>query len=207
MITTIVNEAKRGCGYRQPGGLYLTCAEGVMRPCGKLPLPLKVCPTCHGGIHPARGWSWIDPRPLFAGRTCLKFELCSDRCIAMSLPERAGLLWIGEKFYPTPQDFTQESRTLGVSRRISAVPRDFIVGTTWVFVAHRKACTGGDGSQTPGLFHAFRPTHVEYVLKGIETEADLQALERRGLTLVRLVRTEAPVGLLAGPMAAEEAAG
>src|SRR5262249_4554709 len=30
-------------------------ADGPSAPCGRLPIPLDVCPTCHGGIHPTRG--------------------------------------------------------------------------------------------------------------------------------------------------------
>ena len=62
---------------------------------------------------------------------------------------KAGLLWIGEQFYPTPGEFTREAEELGISRRISAVPRDFKLGETWVLFAHRKGATcdhcGGGG--------------------------------------------------------------
>ena len=65
-ITTITDEPERGCGLRRPGGIYL-CSDGMGLPCGKLPLPLDICPTCSGGIHFARGWTWISPQPLFGG--------------------------------------------------------------------------------------------------------------------------------------------
>ena len=54
-------EARRGCGYRKVGGLYLMGGTGGM-PCCKMPIPLHVCPTCHGGIKQTRGWSWIFNR-------------------------------------------------------------------------------------------------------------------------------------------------
>ena len=33
----------------------------------------------------------------------------------------------------------REASKMGVSRRITAVPRDFVVGETWVLLGHRKA--------------------------------------------------------------------
>jgi hypothetical protein len=54
---------------------------------------------------------------------------------------KAGLLWIGERFYKTPGEFSSEANELGISRRISAVPREFKRGETWVLLAHPKAAT------------------------------------------------------------------
>lgn len=187
-IKTIVNEPERGCGYRKSGGIYLVSDEGLLMPCGKLPIPLDICPTCHAGVHFSRGWTWIDPRPLLVDRPCE-----STRCVvcpASNPPERVGLLWIGEQFYKSPADFTAETRRLGVSRRISAVPRGFVAGETQVYVAHIKAITNGTGEGHPGIFHIFRPQRIEYVVKGTESEEELSAFEKRGITLVRLVRSE-----------------
>src|SRR5207302_1043216 len=50
-----------------------------------------------------------------------------------------GLLWIGERFYKTTYDFDREAAALGVSRRITAIPRGFQVGKTWILFAHPKA--------------------------------------------------------------------
>ena len=191
-ITTIVNEPLRGCGYRKPGGLYLT-SSGPFAPCGQLPIPLVHCRACGGGIKPARGFTWIAPRQLF-GWDALNCGLahCSG-CPVGQPPEEAGLLWIGEKFYPSPADWTQEAFLQGVSRRITQIPRKLVVGETFIFVAHRKACTTTDteGTRpTPGIFHAFRPQRIEYILTGEETEDQLAQLEKRGLTLIRLIRTD-----------------
>ena len=87
---------------------------------------------------------------------------------------------------------------MGVSRRISAVPREFKVGKTVVFVAHRKAIeTTRDGKTeyTPAIFQAFVPSRVEYVLKGKETPEELEALEKRGLTLVNVIKQETELQL------------
>jgi hypothetical protein len=52
-------EHKRGCGYRKPGGMYLV-SLGIGRDCGKLPIPLTVCPCCGAGIKFSRGFTWIS---------------------------------------------------------------------------------------------------------------------------------------------------
>jgi len=142
-------EAKRGCGYRKAGGTYMVGGE-LSAPCGRLPLELHVCPVCNSGIKQTRGWTWIKPRVLFKdARECaLKNDSrlpgntpCCFFCPLNpeNLPERAGLLWIGEQFYPTPAAFMREAFRMGISRRITAIPRDFKLGETWVMFAHPKA--------------------------------------------------------------------
>lgn len=206
-VKTVV-DSKRGCGWRKEGGLYLR-ADGLHQPCGKLPLPLTVCPCCHAGIKPSRGWTWIAPRPLFAAVECLNDPKACLSCVLSNPPERAGLLWIGEKFYPKPSDWIKEAHRLGVSRRISAVPKDFKIGQTWVFAAHIHAidhkelcacrCTVGKDCGTchgegwvhsfsPAIFHVFRPSRIEYVTKGNETPDQLKALAERGITPVKVQR-------------------
>lgn len=182
-------EAARGCGYRKAGGLYLV-GGGPGRPCGKLPIKLDVCPCCGTGIKPARGWTWIDPRPLVADKQCAdhnvateKPRTCSVCPLGDAIPERAGLIWIGEAFYPTPFEWLEEADRMGISRRIAAVPQGFEVGKTWVFVAHRKVPMA-TGETMPAIFHAYRPSAVEYVVKGTETEPELERLEKRGITLI-----------------------
>jgi hypothetical protein len=136
-------EAKRGCGYRKVGGLYLIGGK-LSAQCCKLPVMLNVCPTCGGGIKQTRGFTWIDPRPFFGG-TCIdvrRFAPCPASPVDGSgLGERAGLLWIGERFYPTPQHFLAEGQSLGVCRRIAAIPRELELGKTWILLAHPKSGT------------------------------------------------------------------
>lgn len=142
-------ESKRGCGYRKVGGLYL-CASGAGISCCRLPLALHTCPVCSGGIKQARGWTWINPAKMFAEAppatcgTSASFSLDrpgSGFCPNFNLAnygERVGLLWVGESFYKTPTDFNVEAGTLGISRRIIALPRGFKLGEHWVFIAHPK---------------------------------------------------------------------
>ncbi|MFY9781385.1 MAG: hypothetical protein WAJ85_12860 [Candidatus Baltobacteraceae bacterium] len=187
-------EQPRGCGWRKPGGLYLVC-DGIPTPCDLLPIPLGVCPVCHGGIKPSRGWTTIDIRPLIeTQRPCSQGRRCP--LMGIEAGAKSGLLWIGEKYYPTPEHWLRESERMGVSRRISQVPRDLIVGETWVFVAHRNvpatALVLEDGEMRrkagPAIFHAFKPTAIEYIVRGNEDERELQALVKRGITPVRVIR-------------------
>lgn len=130
----------------------------------------------------------------------------------MDWGDRCGLLWIGGQFYATPDDWTKEAIAQGVSRRITAVPNDFELGKTWCLVAHRAlrieecvACAGtgnyagGPGCercesagkvQIRGIFHAFKPQAIEYVVRGDETTEALERMLKRGITPVRVIRDE-----------------
>jgi len=213
-IMEITNEAARGCGYRKKGGIYLIGGDAsMMQPCGKLPLPLGICPTCGGGIHQARGWTWVGLNGLFGSVECKKMEDCNAMCplnawnltmVEGETADRAGLLWIGEKFYKTPEDFAKEGIKQGFSRRVMHIPTNFKIGETYVLFAHSKVtgccpicdpnkpkCTACEGTKRgPGIFSAFRPERIEYILKGDETDEELEKLEKRGLTLIKLVRTD-----------------
>lgn len=183
-------ESKRGCGYRKVGGIYLVSdAQGFS--CDRLPFPLHVCPTCGEGIKFSRGWTWIKPYKLFDGDhflidnqdvrmdcQCEKFcPACypSLHFIHIQTDEnlKAGLLWIGEKYY-TPESFKKEANELGISKRISTVPRNFKVGITWVFLAHIKGCQiknkEGFPEDKPAIFMAFQPRRIEQIV--LQSEYD-----------------------------------
>lgn len=136
-------EAERGCGYRKPGGLYLMGGK-LSDPCGKLPFEVGKCPVCGEGIKPSRGYTWIEPLRLFYGTDDVLDTGCNDaHCDSCPVggaisDEPAGLIWIGGRYYPTPHDFNREANAIGISRKIPSVPRDFEVGKTWVFLAHRE---------------------------------------------------------------------
>ena len=223
-------EGARGCGYRKGGGLYLVSGR-LSEPCPLLPIALDVCPTCHAGIKPTRSWTWVDG---VAITHVTEHGTLEHRAVCVLQPgnverlRRAGLIWIGERYYKTADDFTVEASRMGVSRRIPAVPRDFELGTTWVLLAHRKAVANplyeheagpadADGhctyvlandqvcgltienaahiERTTGIFTTFMPTAVEYVVKGDETPEELDALEKRGLSLVKVIRAEDAAGV------------
>jgi hypothetical protein len=190
-------EARRGCGWRKPGGLYLV-ADAPAEPCPLLPVPLHVCPTCGEGIKPARSWTWVDADKLLGLPLPHPAETRAAHALACPLGirlGRAGLLWIGEAFYPSPQAFMREAARMGISRRITAVPRDFQPGRTWVLCAHRSTIAPAtrDGEAAAGVFTLFRPTAVEYVVRGDETEPELERLVERGIQPVRVQRAEQPL--------------
>ena len=184
-------EAKRGCGFRKVGGLYLVDDEAG-RICGMLPLEMSVCPTCHAGIKQSRGWTWINAAKMFADVEC---KLGTSNCASCAASQfetmdKVGLLWIGKKFYPTVEHFTQEAQAQGISRRLSAIPRDFVVGETWVFLAHPEAMTtidaDGESAKVAGVFRIMRPTRIEQIVNesDLEDEELMTKLAERNITPV-----------------------
>ena len=159
-----------------------------------------VCPCCGEGIRPSRGFTWIDLNRLMRQSRCLANDP-SHSCPLQHVgdPEKApeqfskvGLIWVGEQFYPEVEDFTEEAARLGISRRISAVPRGFELGKTWIALAHRKAYKDphqGDKEEwTSAIFTVFKPTAIEYVTTGQESDEVIQGLVDRGITPVKIVK-------------------
>lgn len=196
----VVHEGKRGCGFRKTGGLYLV-GNGTSFDCGRLPIPLMTCPCCGHGFKVSRGWTWVDAdRLIEAAPECLRKKsacrLCPmDRMIRDGIG-RAGLIWIGEEFYQTTADFNREAEAMGVSRRLHTVPHGFVVGETWVLLAHRKAILreaprmGEKPQWIPGIFRLFKPERIEVIVKGDEPDSVIDGYIDRGLTPVKIVRTD-----------------
>jgi len=179
MMATVVTltETARGCGYRKPSksgvGIYLTGpASGA--PCGRLPFPLHVCPTCSAGIKPGRGWTWIEPSALFhldspwrngAAKCAADPRICEQCPLGgRALTGKHGLLWVGEGFYRSPRIFMAEAAKRGISRKLGALPKGFKLGETWVFLAHRKTVVDEPYKFSPGVFTAFKPSGVDLVI-------------------------------------------
>jgi hypothetical protein len=107
---------------------------------------------------------------------------------------RCGLIWVGEAFYPTTSAFNAEAHEVGLSRRITTVPHGFVVGETWVLLAHRKAiqkeetAIGKPPEFIPGIFRIFRPASVEIVVSGDEPDAVIEDYIKRGLSPVKVIR-------------------
>jgi hypothetical protein len=201
---TMAVEAKRGCGYRKVGGLYLVSSAGGIS-CCRLPIPLTVCPCCGEGIKQARGWVWVNPTKLLPPAPCLNASGTTqlvERGMTRQLVacpgsdpahfgERAGMLWVGKAFYPTAGHFTHEANTMGVSRRIKALPQGFKLGEQWVLLAHPEACADGE-TKIAGVFLIFKPQRLEKIVTqsmydalpeshyGLQRAAD----EKRGITWV-----------------------
>lgn len=222
-------EPKRGCGYRKKGGLYLVSdAEG--RGCGKFPLELDKCPCCGGGIKPSRGWTWIDggkildvPCSYNVMPIDIQTQMASAHCAgcpAHGFEGQAGLLWVGGKFYKEVDTFLDEAAKLGISRRISSVPRDFVLGETWVLLAHREVigtsceacngtgqitddlsedepklvkcptCKGRGETFKPAIFRMFLPTAIEVIVDGTEDKETIDKFVERGLSPVLVKKEE-----------------
>jgi hypothetical protein len=184
-------EARRGCGYRKVGGLYLV-ADGFGTHCCKIPFDLTVCPTCHAGIKQSRGWTWIDPRPFTNTQCTAKNQRI--HCPLNALPDRVGLIWIGAEHYPSPGDFSIEVARMGLSRRIKAIPRGFKLGETWVLFAHPRGrfvaaddgVTIRTGNWIAQVFLAVQPGRIEQIVTDImaKDHEAMAALQARGITPV-----------------------
>jgi hypothetical protein len=216
-------EHQRGCGYRKVGGLYLVGGSMAV-PCDRLPIELGICPCCSQGIKFSRGFTWIDVPKLVGGRHILPAEFANFNsmmpvfparpcnctieygsifttipCPLCKEPEsigRAGLLWVGTKFYPIPEHFVLEGKSLGFSRRIKSVPHDFKIGETWILLAHNKAIVKEVPAEdtpipttkrafAPGIFFLWRPSRLERIYLESQRESEkVKADEKRGIVPV-----------------------
>ncbi|MGB9106257.1 MAG: hypothetical protein WCC59_15985 [Terriglobales bacterium] len=99
---------------------------------------------------------------------------------------KAGLLWVGAQFYPTIEHFEAEAKALGVSRRITAIPRDFEMGKTWILFAHPRGVIKATGELTaayvPAIFRVWKPDRLEKIYNESQRgSAEVQADEKRGI--------------------------
>ena len=206
-------EAERGCGFRKVGGLYL-CGGGAGMTCDRLPYELVVCPVCGGGIKFTRGFTWIDwekyARDHHSDCDCMNlpdWKSYCPVCFPSNFPQPYGLLWVGESYY-TPENFIKEAITMGVSKRIAAIPKNLKLGETWILFAHKKAVQVtvveniseawevtretvkapdideiGQLVESPGIFYAFRPQQLELLIwKSDATDEKLAELVKKNIT-------------------------
>lgn len=199
-------EAKRGCGYRKVGGLYLVGSGGGIS-CDRLPIPLEVCACCGQGIKATRGWTWVDIAGLVGGDhkvasttvfnetstgpadvPCHCFDNC-PLCHNVANMGKGGLLWVGAQFYPSIAHFEMEVVAQGVSRRITTLPRNFELGKTWVLLAHPKGIVKPTGElqagYVPAIFRVWKPERIERIYTEGQRNSDaVQADIKRGITPV-----------------------
>ncbi len=214
-------EAKRGCGYRKVGGLYLV-GNYISVPCDRLPYPIHECPVCGAGIHFTRGITRINPLKLFgnhddilAHTSMVTSPACHDKirpCFMCDpTDDPAYIMFVGERYYPTVEDFSIEAQVMGVSKRIpgNSIPKDLLVGKTIIYLAHPKACKvrepAGvmqeamailDNQQArlcdaeqekpkPAIFSAFIPQRLEKICwQSDYTSENIERHKRRGIDLV-----------------------
>jgi hypothetical protein len=178
-------KVKRGCGYLQAGGLYLMSGK-LGAPCDRLYFPIPVCPVCGETIRFSRGIQKINALKLFGEHKNCKDE---TKPCPVCQPQEEGtfLMWVGDKYY-TPEEFVEEAKTLGVSKRINYVPKEFEVGKSWLVLAHQKAILSQDKEgpkQKPGIITAIRPTKLVKVLKENQATPDQVAeLEEQGIDVM-----------------------
>jgi hypothetical protein len=183
-------EARRGCGYRKVGGLYL-CGSGIWVACDRLPFEVGFCPVCGEGIHFPRSPKEINPLKLFGIH-----EDCRDTfdCHMCNPTADMAYLWgVGEKYY-TPQEFITEAQTMGVSKRIPSehIPKKLKLGETWVYLVHRKAIYAGKDDEgndihKMAIFAAFVPQRIEMpIYKSKLTKRKRKELDKRGITPIEI---------------------
>lgn len=183
-------EAKRGCGYRKVGGVYIVSSVGA-NVCDKLPIPLVVCPVCGQGIKVRRNVTGFEPFKFFGGdHKVAGINICLDRfpelCNICTPPQgKHYLLPVGKHFYPTPMDFIKESLEQGISKRLPLIPKDFKLGETVIYLVHDLAVKNPDGTFSVGIFSAFKPERIEKLIwQKDATEDILKKIEAKGWTPV-----------------------
>lgn len=199
-------EAKRFCGYRKVGALYLV-GNYIPLPCDRLPLPLITCPVCGQGIKVSRGFTEINPFQLWG-----LHDNCKDKfhpCLVCDpREETAYIMGVGSKYY-TQESFLKEANNMGISKRIPFIPKRLFLGITVIYLAHPKAVEVKqpailqeamsilEQSETKqpkllevekveralGIFCAFIPHGIEQLVRESDlTDKKREELEKRGIT-------------------------
>lgn len=218
-------EPKRMCGYRKIGGLYLV--GGAPRvDCDRLPYPVNSCPVCGEGIHQSRSIRWLDGAKFFGGN-CKVFQedlkrpvdlgpidkwtsSCHPDCAICESDNlgRVGLMWVGERYYPTPNVFLLEAENIGICKKIAAVPKDIKLRETWILLAHPavippvlkvepaaeeelSVVANPEPKYDPAIFYAFQPIRIEKLVSDKTPQAELQKLSERGITPVPIDHRDA----------------
>jgi len=142
-------EHRRGCGHRSPGktgvGIYLV-GPMIAEICERLPYYVNPCNCCGSKFVFFRGWTSVHPAErcidspqcrLDGPQENHRHELCA-MCSPEIAGEKAMVMFVGDKFY-SPRKFIDEALRMGISKRVSSLPKWFEVGKTWLYLAHNKA--------------------------------------------------------------------
>jgi hypothetical protein len=175
-------EAKRGCGYRKAGGLYLVGDLSDAVPVDYLPACVDYAQT--------RAAEWASPARLLASVPPGEAEGFRRR-------ERALLMWVGETHY-SPASFLAEARRMGVSKRIAAIPSDAQPGDP-IALAHPAAMTvtAETAEPWPQTVHCGRCLDVPVataLTNGLRNAAGKQLVQRKdGTAAPRALPTHDPL--------------
>jgi hypothetical protein len=186
-VIKLAIEPKRGCGYRKVGGLYLV-GSGITLPCDRLPYLLEVCPTCGAGVKFSQGFRWLDIATFLGEHKDCKCVGVCPVCHPTQWSEKHGLMWVGRHFY-TPESFVEEATRLGISKRISRIPKELVLGQTWILLAHKEAgekLVENVNTKWPAIFYAFRPQKIEMIVTQSQSKDGefMQKLNEKNLTPV-----------------------
>jgi hypothetical protein len=119
---TMAIEARRGCGFRKAGGIYIV-GDGAGEQVPWMPFCID--------YEFSRGLRWAEPVRLF--RTANdKGEADDWRSL-----ERVGLIFTGKQYYST-HEFIAEAQRMGISRRVAQIPLDLRPGDP-IALAHVAA--------------------------------------------------------------------
>ncbi|HMG11404.1 MAG TPA: hypothetical protein VK609_22975 [Mucilaginibacter sp.] len=201
MKITIYIEKKRGCGFKKPGGIYLIGSSDKAGACCRLPFELKTCECCGSSVTFSRGYTWIN-----TGMFCynnIAGADCTGICILNEPGKPIGLMWVGENNYPHVKDFERESNAIGVSKRLNVIPKGLSAGD-WVALAHNKAIPVFNEmdpadpnaplvTYKPGVFMVFKIEKLQYVVKGSESDDDLQKIADKNIELITVVPEGEPI--------------
>lgn len=196
-------ESIRGCGYRTVGSMYLV-GGGMALPCDRLPMGLDECPVCGNIPHFIRSVQKIDPLSMFGPHEkkickCKSIcPLCNPETKPRDIPNY--LMWVGSDY--TNKSFIKEANKMGVSKKINSLPKDLVVGKSWIYLA-RQNMIDDDVAYHPkktkkkdAIFFAFVPQKVEYLMekkkKGEYSKEELSEIKeckKRGITIVWVEKT------------------
>lgn len=180
MKVKVQSRVERGCGFRDKNGYYLV-GYGTLLKCRRLPMEIPVCPCCGETIRFLRSIRHINALKIFGmcAHTVKEHPCHADKCFVCYPPEKAWLMWVGEKYY-SPETFIAEAERYGVSKKIYRIPVDLRIGDI-VYLAHKNGC--GD---EPGIIYAFTVTEIQKIIDNNEArDSDyINELNRNGITPV-----------------------
>ncbi len=136
----MAQEAKRGCGFRHVGSVYLV-GDGVWGNCDRLPMEIKPCPGCGHFMRPGRALTSFNPQTYFKDHKGCGDNKFSHCLVCQPADEAAFIQSVGIQHYPKASDFSEEAHRLGVSRCVNwkKLPKGFKLGVTPVYLSHDLA--------------------------------------------------------------------
>ena len=163
---------ERGCGEREPGGVYVECG---LSPFGR---PLE-----HFLIDP--------PLPIPDGLDLINKPQCWQRTLPSGEPalDAQGhpifdlLIWVGEEHYPYCPDFIQEVQHYGASRRLNPnLDLSLLSQSSRMILAHPLARnTAWQTQRSPEICKKDIPGHAVFTDSADEADRSTLAMRLAGL--------------------------